>query len=39
LVDAMERHGFVNYEKEWWHFSLLHELEPYRTVFFDFPVQ
>ena len=21
LVQAMERHGFANYEKEWWHFS------------------
>jgi zinc D-Ala-D-Ala dipeptidase len=21
LVTAMERHGFVNYDKEWWHFS------------------
>lgn len=22
LVDAMAAHGFVNYENEWWHFSL-----------------
>ena len=22
LVNAMARHGFVNYAKEWWHFSL-----------------
>ena len=21
LKKALERHGFVNYEKEWWHFS------------------
>src|SRR5687768_3190902 len=21
LKEAMERHGFVNYEKEWWHYS------------------
>ena len=22
LVAAMAKHGFVNYAKEWWHFSL-----------------
>jgi D-alanyl-D-alanine dipeptidase len=21
LQTVMERHGFVNYEKEWWHYS------------------
>ena len=34
LVNAMARHGFVNYRLEWWHFSLL---GPGNTAF-DFPV-
>jgi D-alanyl-D-alanine dipeptidase len=34
LVTAMRRHGFVNYAKEWWHFSL----PGARRGAFDFPV-
>jgi zinc D-Ala-D-Ala dipeptidase len=37
LVDAMARHGFKNYEKEWWHFTL--ENEPYPNTVFDFPIE
>jgi hypothetical protein len=39
LREAMERHGFKNYAKEWWHFSLGDE--PYKTndFAFDFEVQ
>jgi D-alanyl-D-alanine dipeptidase len=32
----MERHGFRNYSKEWWHFTLRNE--PYPDRYFDFPV-
>jgi zinc D-Ala-D-Ala dipeptidase len=37
LVDAMRRHGFVRYVKEWWHFTLGNE--PFRGTYFDFPVR
>jgi D-alanyl-D-alanine dipeptidase len=37
LVDAMARHGFKNYEKEWWHYTL--ENEPYPDTVFDFPIE
>jgi len=37
LVAAMQAHGFKNYPKEWWHFTL--EAEPYPDTFFDFPVE
>ncbi|HQL03492.1 MAG TPA: M15 family metallopeptidase, partial [Synergistales bacterium] len=33
----MDKHGFENYEKEWWHFSL--RKEPYPKTYFDFPVR
>ncbi len=36
LLDAMTHHGFKNYEKEWWHFTL--EREPYPGTIFDFPI-
>ena len=37
LNKAMERHGFKNYPKEWWHFTLNNE--PYTTNYFDFEVK
>ena len=37
LKTIMERHGFVNYDKEWWHYTL--EDEPYPDTYFNFPVQ
>jgi zinc D-Ala-D-Ala dipeptidase len=37
LSEAMRRHGFRSYEKEWWHFTLSHE--PFPNTYFDFPVQ
>jgi zinc D-Ala-D-Ala dipeptidase len=37
LADAMKRHGFKSYNKEWWHFTL--EAEPYPGRYFDFPVR
>jgi D-alanyl-D-alanine dipeptidase len=36
LLDAMARHRFKNYDKEWWHFML--EDEPYPGTIFDFPI-
>jgi D-alanyl-D-alanine dipeptidase len=34
---AMEKQGFTNYSKEWWHFSLKNE--PYKNDYFDFENQ
>ena len=36
LRDVMARHGFKNYDKEWWHFTLVNE--PYPDTIFDFPI-
>jgi len=36
LVAAMTRHGFVNYKREWWHFSFS-AADPRRE--YDFPVR
>lgn len=32
----MEKHGFIIYTKEWWHFTLRNE--PFPDTYFDFPV-
>ena len=37
LKEAMEKQGFANYDKEWWHYTLIDE--PYPDTYFDFPVQ
>ena len=37
LSSVMQRHGFVPYEREWWHFRLAEE--PYPDTYFDFPVK
>lgn len=36
LKELMEKHGFVNYDKEWWHYTL--KDEPYKDTYFNFPV-
>lgn len=36
LKRVMEKHGFVNYDKEWWHYTL--KGEPYKDRYFDFDV-
>jgi len=36
LTEGLARQGFVNYDKEWWHFT--YQLEPYPDTFFDFPI-
>lgn len=37
LKSIMAKHGFRNYPKEWWHFTLINE--PFPQTFFDFPVK
>jgi D-alanyl-D-alanine dipeptidase len=37
LVEIMQAHGFKNYPKEWWHFTLTPE--PYPDTYFDFPIE
>lgn len=37
LKSVMEKHGFVNYAQEWWHFTLRDE--PYPDLYFDVPVR
>jgi D-alanyl-D-alanine dipeptidase len=37
LRTLMEKHGFVPYEREWWHFTLRNE--PFPDTYFDFPVR
>lgn len=40
LAEGLERHGFVNYDKEWWHYTYKPDgHEPYPDTFFDFPVE
>ncbi|AQT80026.1 D-alanyl-D-alanine dipeptidase [Mycolicibacterium litorale] len=36
LKDVMAGAGFVNYDKEWWHFT--YQPEPYPDTYFDFPI-
>ena len=37
LRDAMTRRGFVNYSKEWWHYTL--RPEPFPRTYHTFPVE
>ena len=37
LQTVMLKHGFRNYPKEWWHFTL--RGEPFPDTYFDFPVE
>lgn len=36
LLKLMDKHGFANYSKEWWHFYL--KDEPFPHTYFDFPI-
>ena len=40
LLEGLAREGFVNYDKEWWHYTYAptDRGEPYPDTFFDFPV-
>ncbi|MHB8108946.1 MAG: M15 family metallopeptidase [Syntrophorhabdaceae bacterium] len=37
LKKLMEKHGFVSYDKEWWHFTLKNE--PFPDTYFDFVIE
>ncbi len=37
LKSVMENHGFVNYDKEWWHYTFKNE--PYPNTYFNFSVK
>lgn len=37
LQKVMLKHGFRNYPKEWWHFTLRHE--PFPNTYFDFVIE
>lgn len=37
LKSVMEKHGFVNYGQEWWHYTLANE--PHKDTYFDVEVQ
>jgi zinc D-Ala-D-Ala dipeptidase len=37
LKSLMEKHGFVNYDKEWWHYTL--KGEPFPDTYFDFDIE
>lgn len=37
LKSLMEKHGFKNYDKEWWHYTL--KVEPYPNTYFDFVIE
>ncbi len=37
LQTVMIKHGFINYPKEWWHFTL--QNEPFPETYFDFEVE
>ena len=37
LRTLMEKHGFENYRKEWWHFTL--KSEPFPMTYFDFRIE
>lgn len=41
LCEGLERQGFVNYDKEWWHFTYkpAGQGEPYPDTYFDFAVE
>jgi D-alanyl-D-alanine dipeptidase len=37
LKTTMEKHGFKNYSKEWWHYTLKNE--PFKDQYFDFVIE
>jgi D-alanyl-D-alanine dipeptidase len=37
LKALMEKHGFKNYSKEWWHFTL--KDEPFPDTYFNFVIE
>jgi D-alanyl-D-alanine dipeptidase len=37
LKTLMDKYGFKNFDKEWWHYTLKNE--PYPNTYFDFPIE
>ena len=37
FVNLMDKYGFENYHKEWWHFTLRNE--PFPDTYFNFPIE
>jgi len=37
LKTIMRKHGFINYDREWWHYTL--RCEPYPDTYFDFVIE
>jgi D-alanyl-D-alanine dipeptidase len=37
LKTLMDKYGFRNFDKEWWHYTL--RSEPYTDTYFDFPIE
>jgi D-alanyl-D-alanine dipeptidase len=37
LKALMEKHGFINFDQEWWHYTLADE--PFPKTYFDFPIR
>jgi D-alanyl-D-alanine dipeptidase len=37
LKRVMQEHGFKNYTKEWWHYTLVNE--PFPDTYFDFIIK
>jgi D-alanyl-D-alanine dipeptidase len=37
LKNVMEKYGFYNYDKEWWHYTL--KGEPFKDTYFNFPLE
>lgn len=37
LQNIMQKHGFIPYSKEWWHFTLRNE--PFQKTYFNFPIK
>lgn len=37
LKTLMDKYGFRNFDKEWWHYTLKNE--PYPDIYFDFPIE
>ena len=36
LINTMTKYGFINYDREWWHFTLKNE--PFKNIYFNFNV-
>ena len=37
LLKVMQKHGFLNFNQEWWHYTLKNE--PFPNTYFDFAIE